>query len=118
LIRAPAVLVAGALVLAPAALVPAHSLLLESSPAANAVAVAPGQVTLRFNNRIEKGLSRIRILGPGGARLLAPGRPDGPADQLAVTLPPLPRGEYRVEWQVLSTDGHVVSGSFAFRVAP
>ena len=31
-------------------------------------------------------------------------------------LPSVPPGRYRVEWQVLSTDGHVVSGRFAFTV--
>jgi methionine-rich copper-binding protein CopC len=27
-------------------------------------------------------------------------------------------GNYTLEWQVLSTDGHVVSGRFSFTVVP
>lgn len=95
----------------------AHSLLLESSPAANAVlAEAPAQVALRFNNRIEKRLSRLQLIdGRGEARALAV-RVDGPADRVEAPLPPLGPGPWRLEWHVLSTDGHVVSGVFSFRV--
>ena len=41
---------------------------------------------------------------------------DGPADRLTATVPSLDPGAWRVEWRVLSTDGHVVSGRFSFRV--
>jgi methionine-rich copper-binding protein CopC len=96
----------------------AHSLLLESSPAANAtVAAAPERLTLRFNNRIEKRLCRVRLVdGGGGARALSIRVADGRADELVASVPALAPGGYRVEWQVFSTDGHVVSGAFPFRV--
>lgn len=98
----------------------AHSLLLESSPAAGArLQTPPDRIALRFNNRIEKRLSRIRLVdeagGPAPAALAVH---DGAADRLEVMVPPLAPGAWRVEWQVLSTDGHVVSGTFVFRVAP
>jgi len=98
----------------------AHSLLLESSPAAGATLdEGPPQISLRFNNRIEKKLSRVRVLDERGAE-----RPvivlvsDGPADRLIASMPALAPGAWRVEWRVLSTDGHIVSGGFSFRVAP
>ena len=111
-------ILAGALLLV-AGSAPAHSLLLESSPAAGSVVVAsPRELSLRFNNRIEKKLSTIRLLDErGGVRPLAM-LADGPADRLTATVPSLDPGAWRVEWRVLSTDGHVVSGSFSFRVAP
>jgi methionine-rich copper-binding protein CopC len=94
----------------------AHSLLLASSPAAGSVVSAPpGQITLGFNNRIEKRLSRIRLVGGGETRDLSVSA-DGRADSLTATVPPLAPGTYRVEWQVLSADGHVVSGVFSFRL--
>jgi methionine-rich copper-binding protein CopC len=43
---------------------------------------------------------------------------DGAADRLIAAVPALAPGTWRVEWQVLSTDGHIVSGGFSFRVAP
>lgn len=110
--------VVAVLVLAPAA--PAHSLLLESSPAAGAVLTAPPRrLTLRFNNRIEKRLSRISVVDERGAlQPLAITVADGAAERLTAGVPPLAPGAYRVDWHVLSTDGHIVSGSFGFRLAP
>jgi methionine-rich copper-binding protein CopC len=95
----------------------AHSLLISSVPSADAVVAVAPAVALRFNNRIEKKLSQIRLVpARGDARVLAL-RPDGAVDTLEAPLPPLGAGRYRVEWRVLSTDGHVVSGAFAFSVS-
>jgi len=118
--RARAALAAGALVLATAGSVAAHSLLLESTPAAGAVvSVPPSRVALRFNNRIEKPLSRLRLLDErGGEQPLVISASEAAADRLSAAMPALSPGQYRVEWQVLSTDGHIVVGSFVFRVTP
>jgi copper resistance protein C len=115
----PGLVLAGLAALAPAGIAAAHSLLLESTPAAGAVlAAAPAGLVLRFNNRIEKSLSRVRLVDEAGAaRPIALGA-GAPADRLTGALPALGPGRWRVEWQVLSTDGHVVSGRFDFRIAP
>ena len=95
----------------------AHSLLLESSPAANTtVEAAPPALRLRFNNRIEKRLSRVRIVDERGQTRDLPVAEDGGADQLMASVPAVTPGRYRVEWQVLSVDGHVVTGRFSFTV--
>ena len=116
--RAGTALAAGLLLLLLAGRAAAHSLLLESSPAAGATLVdPPPQISLRFNNRIEKKLSTIRVLDErGGARSATVLIADGPADRLTATLPSLTPGAWRVEWRVLSTDGHIVNGRFSFRV--
>ena len=118
MIRLPLLLVAA--LLAFAAPTAAHSLLLESDPKADATVTAPpARLMLRFNNRIEKRLSRVRILDThGSAHTLAVAIEDPPVDRLTATVPALGPGLYRVQWQVLSTDGHVVSGFFKFRVVP
>ena len=110
----PVVLVALLLCASPAL---GHSLLLESMPAADsAIDLPPRELRLRFNNRIEKRLSRIRLIDErGGARDL-PVAEDGAADWLTAGIPAMSPGRYRVEWQVLSTDGHVVTGRFTFTV--
>jgi copper resistance protein C len=115
--RAVVSVVAAVLLVSPSAV--AHSLLLESSPAAEAtLAAPPPRLTLRFNNRIEKALSRITLVDDRGTlRALAITVADDGADRLSAAVPPLTPGAYRVEWQVLSTDGHVVSGGFGFRLA-
>jgi methionine-rich copper-binding protein CopC len=119
LIRALCGLLAVALVSAPGA-VGAHSLLLESVPASGATLTAPPrELTLRFNNRIERSLSRVRLVDDRGAdRPLAITVDGGPADRLRAAVPSLGPGRWRVEWQVLSTDGHVVSGRFNFTLTP
>jgi methionine-rich copper-binding protein CopC len=114
-------LLAAALVTAVVARAGAHSLLLSSVPASNAVLNAsPPYVTLRFNNRIEKRLSRIRLVDERGVAATAPTATDkdAAAETLVAAVPPLVPGTWRVEWQVFSTDGHVVAGSYQFRLAP
>ena len=115
--RLASVLGAAVLALSPGSLA-AHSLLLGSMPSADAVVNEATAVTLRFNTRIEKKLSQIRLVpSRGDARVLAL-RTEGAVDTLEAPLPALAAGRYRIEWRVLSTDGHVVSGAFAFSVSP
>ena len=118
MIRALVVSLGVALALAPG-VGAAHSLLLEASPAADALLPAPpAEIALRFNNRIEKRLSRVHLVdGRGDRRVLVVMTEDQPVDELHASMPALGPGDYRVEWQVLSTDGHVVNGVFSFRVA-
>ena len=111
-------LLAAALVLLSAPAGHAHSLLLSSVPSAGAVVDGARAVSLRFNNRIEKKLSQIRLVSPAGEAQPLTLRTGGAVDSLEAPLPPLGPGRYRVDWRVLSTDGHVVSGSFPFSVSP
>ena len=109
-------LVAAVLALSPGPAV-AHSLLIASVPSAGAVVNEVPAVTLRFNNRIEKKLCQIRLVAAAGDAQVLPLRPEGAVDTLEAPLPRLAAGRYRIEWRVLSTDGHVVSGAFSFRVS-
>jgi len=109
------------LLLASVAPAPAHSLLLGATPAPDAVLTAsPLQLRLHFNNRIEKRLSRVRLVDERGgvATAIIDSRDPAPADSVVARVPPLAPGAWRVEWQVFSTDGHVVSGTYGFRLAP
>jgi copper resistance protein C len=118
---ARSLLLAAVLILASTVSVAAHSLLLSSDPVSDAVITrSPAYVTLRFNNRIEKRLSRVRLVDEHGAVAAAPTAPADreAAETLIAAVPPLAPGAWRVEWQVFSADGHVVSGSYRFRLAP
>jgi copper resistance protein C len=99
----------------------AHSLLLGSTPAPDSiVTVSPPFISLKFNNRIEKRLSHVRLVDERGAvaAALVATRAEDAADSVVAKVPPLAPGAWRVEWQVFSTDGHVVSGTYGFRLAP
>ena len=105
-----------ALLLLPA-LASAHTSLRRSAPASGSrLAVPPTRIALWFTARPQLGFSRIRLVGPSG---------DVPLDRLVAdsgnaiyanipgTLSP---GQYTVEWQTASADGHAIRGEIAFAV--
>ena len=71
---------------------------------------------LRFNNP-SKSLRAVGCWTTRARRAVVVAA-EGAADRLTATVPALAPGRWRVEWQVLSKDGHVVSGRFEFRLAP
>ena len=119
--RAPLLIVlAGVLALgvraAPAA---AHAIVLESSPVHDAVlAEPPTRLLLRFNSRIEAGLSRVTIESASGRPVALPAARDalGAENRLVVPLSPLAAGVYVVRYRVLAADGHVTEGALRFTV--
>jgi methionine-rich copper-binding protein CopC len=109
-----------ALLLLPA-LASAHAMLVKSSPARRAVVTAaPARVELTFNERLEAAYSTVSVWSSADARV-DDGKvvvwPDDPR-RLSVGLPALGRGTYTVKFRVLSVDGHLVEGTFAFEVRP
>jgi hypothetical protein len=109
----------GLLSLAPATTASAHSELLESNPASGAVLdEAPRNVELTFGEEVQSQGSGIVVKGPSGQRY------DDPAsfavDRNVATVDlqrdGLVDGRYTVSYRVVSADGHIVSGSYDFRL--
>ena len=99
----------------------AHAIVVESVPARDArLPEAPTRVLLRFNSKIEAGLSRATIEPAGGARvpLSVSAGPDGApfADRLVLPLKPLAPGTYVIRYRVLAADGHLTEGALRFTV--
>src|SRR6266849_6553673 len=94
----------------------AHSFLIRSTPAAGArLATSPATLTLDFSEPFVRGSERVTIRPPGGSPLKLP----APEGQWSVIRQPLPtrlHGVLVVSWQVLSDDGHLSLGEFAFAV--
>ncbi|WP_420346127.1 copper resistance CopC family protein [Pelagibius sp.] len=88
------------------------------SPAdGSALAEAPRELTLTFEEAVR--LTSLRLYNAAGDEVELPGRRSlDPVRERRVPLPPLEAGQYRVEWRVLSADGHPVSGAFSFTIAP
>src|SRR4051812_26783286 len=84
-----------------------HSELVRTSPAAgSAVAASPAQVRLEFSEGVEARFSGVEITGANGKRVPT-GRLEAQGNVLGAPLSgPLPAGKYRVNWRVLSVDGH------------
>jgi copper resistance protein C len=97
----------------------AHAVLVKSSPAQGATVKAGAaiDITLTYNSRIDALHSSLHLVGPDGkAQTLAVDPHAGP-NLLAAKAPELTAGEYKLEWQVMATDGHITRGTVAFRVA-
>src|SRR5712691_5631057 len=115
--RVAAAVAAVALVgLAAAAPAGAHAFLIRSDPAAGArLAEGPATLTLYFSEPFVRRSEHVTLRRVGGESVkLSP-----PASSAAIVHQPLPanlRGVYVVSWRVLTDEGHISLGQFAFAV--
>jgi methionine-rich copper-binding protein CopC len=96
----------------------AHSFPVSEMPTAGAaLAAAPPQVTITFDAPIEQLFAQLRVLDAGGRDLaIAPPEVGTGSLTLAVNLPVLRPGHYKVEWAVVCIDTHHTNGSYEFIV--
>ncbi|WP_046873166.1 copper resistance CopC family protein [Mycobacterium sp. UM_NYF] len=96
----------------------AHAVRVSSDPAPDAVLTAgPARITATFNEQLQTAFASMTLVGPDG-NLWSTGeaRVQGPA--VEVDLRPLgPVGTYTANYRVTSADGHVVNGSWSFRLS-
>jgi copper transport protein len=95
-----------------------HATLVSSEPAANShLTSSPARVRLVFSEPVEGKLGRISLHPRAGAVITLRAGAD-PHDVHAVIAPvdALAPGSYRVEWRVVSADGHPVDGTFVFAI--
>lgn len=95
----------------------AHAARVASDPADNAVlATGPRRVSATFNEQLQTTFAAMTVVGPDG-NVWSTGDPTVRGAVVAVDLRPLgPAGSYTVNYRVTSADGHVVSGSWSFRL--
>lgn len=95
----------------------AHDQLIEQNPAPNEhFSVSPETIVLEYNNQPLDMGAVVRITDIDGTDW-AVGEPV--IKNFSVTQavePELPDGYYRVQWRVVSSDGHPISESFLFSV--
>jgi len=92
----------------------AHAELIATSPAAGArVATAPAVVTLTFTDPIDARYVRLAVTTPSG-RAVSGFTTAGPV--VRITVSDRSAGAYRVEYRVVSKDGHPVSGRLDYTV--
>ena len=99
----------------------AHAMLDHATPrVGGSVKVAPGRVELWFTEPLEPAFSTVRVVDEGGHQV--DGRDvsvdKGDRRHLAVSVPTLAPGRYRVFWRVVSVDAHATAGDFSFEVVP
>ncbi|WP_066917016.1 copper resistance CopC family protein [Mycobacterium interjectum] len=95
----------------------AHAARVSTDPADNAVlATGPDRVTATFNERLQTAFAAMTVVGPD-AHVWSTGEPTVQGAIVAIGLRPLgPAGTYTANYRVTSADGHVVSGSWSFRL--
>jgi copper transport protein len=95
-----------------------HTTLVSSEPAANSrLTASPSRIRLVYSEPVEGSLARVSLVLPSGQtiRLRAAGDPRDVNAVIAV-VDSLAAGGYRVNWRVVSADGHPVDGTFTFAV--
>src|SRR5229473_7938571 len=98
------------------ALASAHSFLVRSDPAAGArLTRSPALITMYFSEPFVAGSEHVSVTRSGGSALTLP-TPQADTSAIRQALPPHLRGVYVVSWRVLSDDGHISLGEFAFAV--
>ena len=97
----------------------AHAMLVKAEPARRAaLAKAPTQVRLWFNEGVEKDYAALTVLDESkrGITEVIPTISADDPKSIVLPLPELAPGKYTVKFRVLSVDGHVVDSSYDFTV--
>ncbi|XUO87730.1 copper homeostasis periplasmic binding protein CopC [Halomonas sp. KM072] len=100
----------------------AHISLVESTPAADAVAATPKQIDLVFNERLVPRASRLELSAIKNGEVTEKFEHidiefinDGKTLR-AKLHHPLGAGVYRVQWRAVGDDNHPMTGEFSFTV--
>jgi copper resistance protein C len=99
----------------------AHAFVDHAEPAVGSkVKQIPHAVTIWFTESIQPALSTIKVFDATQKQVDKKDTHSGGGNNalLQVSLPSVGPGLYKVIWRVVSVDGHVTNGDFAFRVAP
>jgi methionine-rich copper-binding protein CopC len=95
----------------------AHATRLATDPVENTeLTMAPQKVSAMFNEALQPSFAAMTVVGPDG-NLWSTGDPKVDGAVVSVGVRPLgPSGTYTVNYRVTSADGHVVSGSWSFKL--
>jgi copper resistance protein C len=96
----------------------AHAVRVATDPAADtALATGPPRVSATFNEQLQTTFAAMTVVGPDGNLWSTGTAPQVQGAVVSIDLRPLgPAGTYTVNYRVTSADGHVVSGSWSFRL--
>jgi copper resistance protein C len=94
----------------------AHSHLADSNPKDGEVITNSIQeIKLDFDGKIMQG-SYIEVTSTEGASFEVDTIEIGEGQLMATLANPLPNGEYKVDWSIISADGHPLEGAYSFTV--
>jgi hypothetical protein len=93
----------------------AHTRLVATKPEADAtVTERLNAVVLRFNEPVNQAIGKVEVRASDGTAVQE-GAPDIDGERVRQPLGPLPvAGDYTVEYRVVASDGHPLTGKFRF----
>ena len=95
----------------------AHATLLRTDPAAGTrVRTQPAQLTLTFDQQVRPVSGATSVVDEQGGSVTGGEAHSSDANVRQLVIPlrqSLPDGDYTVHWEVVSTDGHLISGVYA-----
>lgn len=95
----------------------AHAVLVDSKPkAGSTVAGADLPIWLRYNVRVDGSRSKLHLIAPDGAVIALDDLKQPTPDALEAHAAGLKPGAYKLQWQVLASDGHISRGEVDFSV--
>jgi methionine-rich copper-binding protein CopC len=95
----------------------AHAVLVDSSPKAGSTLKGPDlPISLQFNVRVDGSRSRCTLVLPDGKTQVVPLNPQIKPEVLTGKATGLGVGKYKLQWQVLASDGHISRGEVTFNL--
>lgn len=97
----------------------AHAVIKQSVPAQGAkLAVAPKEVVITFNEKVEKMFTSATLKTAAGATIATEKAAIDPVNPavLRLALPALQSGAYVVKWTAVGHDGHRRTGDIGFTI--
>lgn len=108
---------AAAIVVAAATPAFAHATLVRANPAKDAIVAPLRSVQLMFSAHVETRFSTVQVVSASGQKIAGESAVGSDNRTLTATLNrPLAPGAYRVEWLIVSADGHRMQGDYGFTV--
>ena len=94
-----------------------HAIVVSARPAVGTT-LPQGEldVRLEFNSRIDRQRSRMVLHRPDGSDSRIVPAADAPPNVLAGRAEATIAGRWKLDWQVLSVDGHITRGEVGFSV--
>ena len=108
---------AAAIVAATATPAFAHAALVRANPAKDTTVAPLQRVQLTFSAHVETRFSTVQVVSASGQTVAGESAVGSDSRTLTATLTrPLAPGAYRVEWRIVSADGHRMQGDYGFTV--
>ena len=95
----------------------AHAILMDSTPKINSTVRGPDlDITLRYNVRVDGSRSRVMLVAEDGTSTQLTLAKQAKPDILQMHASGLKAGAYKLQWNVLASDGHMSKGDVPFTV--